>query len=245
MSTNPSNEGMDEAATPEPSPEGLDFSTVIASTVHDMKNSLGLLMQAYERWSSALPPELAETAERGMIEYESMRLNGMLVQMLGLYKLGVNQLPMRPNWLEVEDFLQEQLARHDEILRSRHIESSYDVEEDGLMAFLDTELVGSVVGNVINNSIRYARSAIELKAWTEEGQLIIAISDDGQGYPHSMIENQSDYVLGINMSTGSTGLGLYFGQRIAELHQRDGVHGRIELRNDGPLGGGEFRIYLP
>lgn len=226
-------------------PGGLDFSTVIASTVHDMKNSLGLLMQAYECWLGELPPELSGTAERGMIEYESMRLNGMLVQMLGLYKLGVNQLPMQPNWLEVEDFLQAQLARHDEILRSRHIESTYEVEEDGLMAFLDTELVGSVVSNVINNSIRYAQSAIHLKAWTEDGQLVIAISDDGQGYPSGMIENQSDYVLGINMSTGSTGLGLYFGQRIAQLHQRNGLQGHIELRNDSPLGGGEFRIYLP
>lgn len=237
-----SSNGVDAGAS---SAAGLDFSTVIASTVHDMKNSLGLLMQAHERWLSELPPEFSETAEHGMIEYESMRLNGMLVQMLGLYKLGVNQLPTRPNWLEVEDFLQAQLARHDEILRSRHIEGTYDVEEDGLMAFLDTELVGSVVGNVINNSIRYAQSAIHLKAWTEDGQLVIAISDDGQGYPPSMIENQSDYVLGINMSTGSTGLGLYFGQRIAELHQRDGVRGHIELRNDSPLGGGEFRIYLP
>ena len=74
---------------------------------------------------------------------------------------------------------------------------------------------------------------------------MIAISDDGQGYPPAMLEHQADYVLGINMSSGSTGLGLYFGQRIAELHQRNGVQGRIALANEGALGGGEFRIYLP
>ena len=34
-------------------------------------------------------------------------------------------------------------------------------------------------------------------------------------------------------------------ERIAELHERDGRRGRIELGNGGPLGGGEFRIYLP
>lgn len=230
---------------PQDSPEGLDFSTVIASTVHDMKNSLGMLMQAYQQWSSSLSPEVTDNRERGVIEYESLRLNGMLVQMLSLYKLGVNQLPMRPAWLEVEDFLQAQLARHDDILRSRHIEGTYSVEEDGQLAFFDAELVGSVVGNVINNSIRYARSAIHLQAWTEDDQLVISISDDGQGYPPSMIEDQSDYVLGINMSTGSTGLGLYFGQRIAELHQRNGQQGHIQLLNGGPLDGGEFRIYLP
>ena len=56
---------------------------------------------------------------------------------------------------------------------------------------------------------------------------------------------QSNYVLGLNQCSGSTGLGLYFAARIAELHQRQARSGRIELRNGGLLGGGEFRIYLP
>jgi K+-sensing histidine kinase KdpD len=225
--------------------QALGFSTVIASTVHDMKNSLGMLMQAHAALAARLPAELGDSREQGIIEYESMRLNGMLVQMLGLYKLGVNQLPLQPAHIEVEDFFQASLARHDNILRSRQISGTYEVAEDGLMGFFDAELVDSVVGNVINNSIRYARSAIHLRAWMEDEQLVLAISDDGQGYPQRMLDAQSDYVLGINMSSGSTGLGLYFGARIAERHQRHGVQGRIAISNDSELGGGEFRIYLP
>lgn len=223
----------------------LDFSTVIASTVHDMKNSLGLLMQAYTASLAALPPEAADSREHGIIEYESLRLNGMLVQMLGLYKLGVNQLPLRPAWIDLEDFIGGQLARHQDILEARHIRATQEVEDPGMLGFFDAELVGSVVANVINNSIRYARSAIHLQASMDGDELLISISDDGQGYPPAMIEKQSDYVLGIDMSTGSTGLGLYFGQRIAQLHERNGVTGRIALSNGSALGGGEFRIWLP
>lgn len=229
----------------EPPAGTLDFSMVIASTVHDMKNSLGLLMQAYTQALDALPPEARESREHGIIEYESLRLNGMLVQMLGLYKLDVDQLPMRPSWIDLEDFMDEQLARHHDILGARHITATHDVEEPGMQGFFDVELVGSVVANVINNSIRYARDSIHLEARMDGDELLIAISDDGQGYPPAMIEKQSDYVLGIDMSTGSTGLGLYFGQRIAQLHERNGVTGRIALSNDSALGGGEFRIWLP
>src|SRR5690606_2304100 len=114
-------------------PPALDFSTVIASTVHDMKNSLGQLMQTHNRWLAQLPAELAEGPERGVIEYEFSRLNGMLVQLLGLYKLGVNQLPLKPAYHEVEDFIQAQLARHDEVLAARGINGSYEVEEFDLM----------------------------------------------------------------------------------------------------------------
>ncbi|MBP5090547.1 HAMP domain-containing histidine kinase, partial [Pseudomonas chlororaphis] len=74
---------------------------------------------------------------------------------------------------------------------------------------------------------------------------VLTINDDGEGYPQQMIDNQADYVQGINHSSGSTGLGLYFAERIAALHQRNGVCGRTEIRNGGPLGGGVFSIYLP
>jgi K+-sensing histidine kinase KdpD len=224
---------------------GLDFSTVIASTVHDMKNSLAMLGQAHAQWLAQLPEELRGGDERGVIEYEFARLNGMLVQLLGLYKLGVNQLPLRPGYQEVEDFICAQLARHDEVLHSRSIAARCEVEEFDLMGFFDQELLGSVVANVIANSIRYARSALLISAREEDGQLLLSINDDGVGYPTAMLDQQADYVLGLNQSSGSTGLGLYFAARIAELHERNGVRGRIELRNGGPLGGGEFRIYLP
>jgi signal transduction histidine kinase len=224
---------------------GLDFSTVIASTVHDMKNSLAMLGQAHAQWLAQLPEELRGGTARGVIEYEFARLNGMLVQLLGLYKLGVNQLPLRPGYQEVEDFICAQLARHGEVLSSRGIAARCEVEEFDLMGFFDQELLGSVVANVIANSIRYARSALLISAREEDGQLLLSINDDGVGYPPAMLDQQADYVLGLNQSSGSTGLGLYFAARIAELHERNGVVGRIELRNGGPLGGGEFRIYLP
>jgi len=225
--------------------EGLDFSTVIASTVHDMKNSLAMLTQTHNQWIRQMPEAQLHTRESGVIEYEFARLNGMLVQLLGLYKLGVNQLPLQPAYLEVEDFLEEQIARHFEVLQSRHIEARCEVEEFGLMGVFDHNLIGSVVSNIITNSIRYARQQLLLRAWEEQGTLVLSVCDDGEGHPEAMLAKQSDYVLGINHSTGSTGLGLYFSGRIAELHERNGVRGHIEISNGGPLGGGELRIYLP
>lgn len=223
---------------------GLDFSTVIASAVHDMKNSLALLKQAMAGLCERLPLEEANSRERGIMEYEAARLSGMMMQMLGLYKLGQETLPLKPGFLEVEDFLFEQLARHDEIFLSRQIHGRCEVEP-GLTGFFDHDLVGTVIANVISNSIRYARESVLLRAWQEADFLVLAVADDGQGYPKAMLEDQSNYVRGISQATGSTGLGLYFSARIAELHERAGVHGYILLSNDSPLGGGEFRLYLP
>jgi hypothetical protein len=106
-------------------------------------------------------------------------------------------------------------------------------------------LIASVLANSINNAIRYARDALLITVSDDAGQLVITINDDGEGYPPEMIERQADYVQGINQSSGSTGLGLYFAGRIAALHQRNGVGGYTRISNGGPLGGGVFSLYLP
>jgi signal transduction histidine kinase len=224
---------------------GLDFSMVIASTVHDMKNALTSVMRAHGEWLGRLPDGQRHGPERAVIDYEFAHLNGMMVQLLGLYKLGVNQLPVRPDYHELDDFIGAQLAGHQEVLDSRGISATCEVDEFCPLGFFDRELIGSVVANILINAIRYARQAIQVTVLEEQGQLVLSINDDGPGYRAEMIERQSDYVQGINPVSGSTGLGLYFAACIAERHQRNGVHGRIELANGGALGGGLFRLYLP
>ncbi|MCK9797582.1 histidine kinase [Pseudomonas chlororaphis] len=225
--------------------QALDFSTVIASTVHDMKNSLTMLMQAHAQWLARLPDPQQQSAEQGVIEFEFAHLNGMLVQLLGLYKLGVNQLPLQPAYHELDDFIEAQLVGHQDVFKSRGIAVTYDVDPLSPLGFFDRELIASVLANSINNAIRYARHALLISVHDEAGQTVLTINDDGEGYPAQMIERQADYVQGINHSSGSTGLGLYFAGRIAALHQRNGVCGHTEISNGGPLGGALFKLYLP
>ncbi|AIL63678.1 MULTISPECIES: sensor histidine kinase [Pseudomonas] len=225
--------------------QGLDFSTVIASTVHDMKNSLSALTQAHGQWLARLPQDLRGSSEQGVLEYEVTHLNGMLVQLLGLYKLGVNQLPMCPDYHELDDFIEAQLAAQQNLLQHRDILASWRIETASPLGFFDRELVSSVVANVLNNAMRYAGHTLLITVSDEDEQLLLSINDDGPGFPARMLERQHDYVQGIEAQSGSTGLGLYFAARIAALHERNGVKGRIEIANGGALGGGLFRLYLP
>ncbi|MNM92400.1 Sensor protein TorS [compost metagenome] len=101
------------------------------------------------------------------------------------------------------------------------------------------------MANILNNAIRYAGHTLLISVSDEGEQLLLSINDDGPGFPARMLERQQEYVQGIDGQSGSTGLGLYFAARIAALHERNGVKGRIEIANGGALGGGLFRLYLP
>lgn len=115
--------------------QGLDFSMVIASTVHDMKNSLATLTRAHSQWQAKLSVQQRDTPEHGVIDYEFANLNGMLVQLLGLYKLGVNQMPLRPDYHELDDFIEAQLAHHQDVLGSRGIAARHAIDVASPRAF--------------------------------------------------------------------------------------------------------------
>lgn len=224
---------------------GVDFSVILASTVHDTKNSLGLLLQSLDELISEaglLTPE--QTRRFSVIHYEASRVNNDLIQMLGLFKLNQSQLPLNMNWHPVLDFLEDQLLRYATLLDTRGIR--HDIECDDLLnGYFDADLVAGILNNVITNSIRYTETRILVRGALSDGMLMLEIADDGRGYPESMLNHQGNYLKSINFSSGSTGLGLYFAEQIAQLHQQDDRRGYIRLENGGSLGGGVFRVYLP
>ncbi len=223
----------------------IPFPTVLASTVHDMKNSLGMLLQSLDAIMQRVPEEQrGEMRELGVLQYEAARVNTTLVQLLALYKLEQDQLPLNIGYHEVLDFIESVAAQHADLLAVRQITINYAVEDE-LGWYFDYDLCASVINNVITNTIRYTKAQILVTAWVENEQLVIEIADDGPGYPKSMVEQAASYMLGINHSTGSTGLGLFFAGQVAALHQKNGRSGHIELQNARRLPGGEFRLYLP
>ncbi|NQD38203.1 HAMP domain-containing histidine kinase [Permianibacter sp. IMCC34836] len=221
------------------------FPTVLASSVHDIKNSLGMLLQSLEAVVERVPVEQRPGFhELAVLQYEAARVNNSLVQLLALYKLDNQQLPLNIGHHMVADFLQEQGLRNQNLLNLKQIQLDIEVDDD-LAWYFDYDLIASVIDNIITNSIRYTHSKLLLRADIEDDQLVIVIADDGPGYPRAMLETPDRYLLGINRSTGSTGLGLFFAGEIARLHRRADVHGRVQLRNGQCLEGGEFRLYLP
>ena len=177
------------------------------------------------------------------MQYETSRVNGLLVQLLALYKAEQKQLPLNINYYNVYDFLEEQALSHDELLNSKNIEITIDVDEELDWAF-DEALLATVVRNIITNDIRYCKKSIQLKAVIVGKLLEITISDDGPGYPEMMLESQNDVILGINQTTGSTGLGLYFAGQVASMHKSGDLKGQIKLSN-GKDFGGIFTIRIP
>ncbi len=225
--------------------EPIDFSLVIASSVHDMKNSIGMLLASLEGVMQDMPAA-NKTQEKhfNTLHYEASRINSELIQLLTIYRMYNKFLPVQIDEHYVVDVLEDQIARNHMLMETGGIQLTFNCDEN-LHWYYDDDLIGSVVHNILVNCIRYTKTAIVMSAEKEGDLLCFTIADDGPGYPESMLENPADLVEEAQVSKGNTHLGLYFASRIAAMHKQKNRHGYIKLENGGPLGGGVFKLYVP
>lgn len=226
-----------------PSVTGSVFAGLLASSIHDMKNSLGIVLGTLD--------DLVESDLTGAgrdrvagLQQETRRVREHLVQLLALYRM--EHSGFAPNICEqsVEAFLEDCLLRDKPMMDARGLEGELDCRADLYWCF-DPDLVAGVIGNAMHNAARYARGRLMLAAEVRDGWLRVSVNDDGEGVPAAMTGAAVDGPAAIDFSSGSTGLGLCFSANAAALHGAAGRRGHVRLENGGALGGGLFVLCLP
>lgn len=219
-----------------------DISAFLASAIHDMKNSVSVLISFMNDNINQLEPE-AQRAAAPMF-YEVERVNDNLIQMLAIYKVGNQFYPFDLAENSIAEFMTETANQSKCLLEYQGIALDIEYDED-LNWYFDHELVYGVISHALHNASRYTDGKLKISAKEEEGELVIRVEDNGRGYPPLVLEAGEAVQKGVNFSSGSTGLGLYFSAMVAKLHKNRGKTGSITLENGGTYGGGCFSLRLP
>lgn len=246
----------------------------LASTVHDMKNSISvvngtlesLLAGAQERQGlrpegvtpegvtpeGATPEGTADDAaypRMAQMLYQTKRLNDNLMQLLALYKqVGKPGYPFDARPQLVGQLVEQVVAQEKILLAARAItlHTSFPAE---LIWCFDEDLIIGVLGHAINNAYRYTRDTIRLSVAEVGDMLELRVEDNGDGFSPALIAAGAAAMdgasSGINFATNRTGLGLYFASEVAKMHRHRRRRGGIALENGGALGGGCFILRLP
>jgi K+-sensing histidine kinase KdpD len=225
--------------------ELVDFSSVIAVAIHDMKNSLSLLMQSIEQMSNVIPKEV-EQAHNSLnsVHYEANRMNTTLVQVLSLYRAQIDALPVNIDEVFIAELIDEIVESNTLYTKQQGISVTVDVDDD-LSWYLDRELIYLMLHDVLINAVRYGCQTIHLRAKVQGGNLVVSVEDDGPGYPVRMLEMSCKVLDQHCISEGRTGLGLFFARLIAHTHKNSDKRGSINLSNSKVTGGSVFTLNLP
>ena len=222
-----------------------DISMFMASSVHDMKNSISILIGGLERVLEQVSPEsFSAYQDVTHLVYESKRINNNLIQLLTIYKIGKNIYPFDPLPQSIGDFAAIIFSQQETLLKFKGITLEMDYDETLYWQF-DEALVGGVISHAINNAIHYARDKVRLSIRESDEMLELRVEDNGSGFPASMVQEGMAAMHGTDFQGGSTGLGLYFSAMVAKMHSRKGSVGNICLENGGAYNGGCFVLHLP
>lgn len=224
-----------------------ELTELLASSVHDMKNSVGMMLSSLESIGESLGDESITQCSReqiSLLQYEAKRVNRNLLQLLTLYRLDSGHYsPSIDEWM-VHELVQEAYLLNKPLLTLHNIDVEIDCPDE-LRFFCDRSLIVGLLDNVITNAIRYSKGKLLIRAEERGEFLTLGIEDDGIGYPQAMLEDLSNHITAIDFQTGSTGIGLYFSHKIAAMHKNGDRTGTISINNGGALGGAVFELSLP
>jgi K+-sensing histidine kinase KdpD len=223
----------------------IDFSAVLASAVHDMKNSLCLLTQSIENLGQSIQDtDLISREHLASSHYEAARLNTGLVQLLSLYRAGLDNLPLNIDEYDIEDLIENLVGTNESYLNHKNMILEVNQSAD-LVWYLDADLISILLNDVLINAMRYSQKNILLSVYVDDQQLVFKVEDDGPGYPESMLKANTINMQHFDIGQGRTGLGLFFARLIAQAHTKGQTKGTISLKNGGSLGGSVFILTLP
>ncbi len=227
------------------SPDPLSFTTIMASSIHDIKNSLNTVLHAVDLLNSECSdskPIILDCI--ATIQGEVNLVNTDIIRLLSLYRFDNDQYNLQIDQHILEDFLQAQAAKFSALMKSKQLNLRVELD-DTLNAFFDENLLSVVINNAVFNASRYAKSTITLSAHPYEDFICIQVQDDGTGYPAELLENYQARETDIDFATGNTGLGLYFANCVAQQHSNNDKFGYIKLSNASSPQGAVFSVYLP
>ena len=142
----------------------IDFSMLLASSVHDIKNSLGMLLTSLEEVIDISTEERPEQRKNySILRGEASRINNALIYLLGLYRLQNDQLSLNLAEIYIADFLEEQVASQQLLLEVNEVKVSIDCDEN-LNGFFDENLIAGVINNILVNCAKYTKDEIHLSA---------------------------------------------------------------------------------
>ena len=191
----------------------------IADISHEIKTPLTGILGAVELLMDE-PPKEARQKLLGMVKKESVRLNGLAQDVLGLARLEERGV-LHFEEVDVAEIVREAAER----FRGRAAEVGMEIrfEAGECVEKVDAQMVARAVANLVENAIRYSKSADVVLGVerTDEG-VKVSVEDHGIGIGKEEARRIFERFYRADMSrtaaTGGSGLGLAIVRGIARAH---------------------------
>jgi signal transduction histidine kinase len=210
----------------------------VSDAAHELRSPVATIRQHAElaqTHPNAVPPEeLART-----VLNEDLRLQQVVEDLLLLARMDERIEDVRPEPVDLDDIVLAEIERvrqaNGTVIDARRL--------SGGRVTGDPRRLSRLVGNLLENAARHARSAVAVSLQEEGRDVVLLVDDDGPGIAPEersrVFERFVRLETARDRDTGGAGLGLAIVAEVAALH------GGTSRALDSPLGGARFEVCLP
>lgn len=222
-------------------------SNIVANVSHEFRAPLASIKAYTELLLDGLDEGDRATRQRFLtvIDQETDRLTALVNDFLDLSRLESGRFELRKRPLNLDKVVDVVISLLSVQARNRGIDIKVDIPSDLPPILADEELMATLIRNLLSNAVKFSHRGgeVEVKAWEEDGQLILSVSDQGMGIPSEELPRLFEKFYRVQSATESgiegTGLGLALAKEAAEAHG-----GRIEVESQVGVGSC-FTVILP
>ena len=221
-------------------------NSLLSALSHDLRTPLaGLygLAQTLDR-TPELPPQARELS--AALQQQAQRISAMVNNLLDMARLQSGAVRLNRQWQPIEEVVGTALQALQPALAGHRLQLQLNIPPGLPLLHLDAALMERVLGNLLENAIKYTPAGSTLSISAElapaaERALLLRVADNGPGLPPGREEQLfAKFSRGEReSSTPGVGLGLAICRAIVQAHG-----GEIHAENR-PEGGACFVISLP
>lgn len=200
-------------------------ASFLANVTHELKTPLAVMQAAGENLADGRVDDQNRLQAYGNHIYsEAVRLKKMIEKLLDVAKADANQPLMEPKPVSLSGLLEKYVEEHRSYIENKGFELETDIDNDLPLAMLDTDSFETIIGNLVENAIKYSNSekyiSISLKG--DENGNVLRIEDHGVGIPKKSIKHIFEKFYraedALTAETKGHGLGLSIVKNLVELN---------------------------
>lgn len=220
-------------------------SDFVSGVSHEFKTPLSLIRLYSETLASNdinFSPEDRRNYIR-IIARESERLSGLINNVLDFSKLEQGPKPSHMNEGDLSSVVTQAIQDYSDYLLYKGFELKYSIQPQLPPVRFNPEQILQSILNLLDNARKYSGASrlIRLNAWTDHGEVVVEVKDQGIGIPADEKNKifQAFYRISGRDSKGGCGLGLYLVDQVMKEHG-----GRIEVESEVQRGS-SIRLIFP
>jgi signal transduction histidine kinase len=221
---------------------------LVAAVSHDLRTPLATTRAMVEALADGVVSEPAEVRRYlGLMQREIHQLSRQIEDLFELSQIDSGALELTLGALDVRALVSDTIAAYEARARERDLRLECRMPAPLPPLLADGSRMQRVLRNLIDNALRHTPpgGAVEISAHTDDGSLLLCVSDSGPGIAADERERiferfyRGERSRSRESGSVGAGLGLAIARGLVEAQR-----GKIWVES-GPLGGAAFRVRLP